>query len=64
MSELKLQGKIKVIGEEQKFDSGFVRISTNVKKADSSYALGTFIPNSSLVSRKLNQATDGKSSKP
>ena len=26
MSELKLQGKIKVIGEEQKFDSGFRKL--------------------------------------
>jgi len=33
----------------QKIDSGFVRVATNVKKADGSRAVGTYIPNNSPV---------------
>ncbi len=33
----------------EKCDSGYVRISTNVKKADNTRAVGTFIPNNSPV---------------
>ena len=33
----------------QKIDSGFVRVATNVKKADGTRAIGTYIPNNSPV---------------
>jgi len=38
----------------QKIDSGYLRISTNVMKKDGSTAVGTFIPNSSIVTRTIN----------
>ena len=37
----------------QRFDSGFVRISTNVKKENGKYAIGTYIPNSSEVCQTI-----------
>lgn len=37
----------------QKFDDGFVRIATNVKKADGSSGINTYIPNNSLVSETI-----------
>lgn len=37
----------------QKIDSGFVRISTNVLKTDSSRAVGTYIPNNSPVVKTI-----------
>jgi len=39
----------------QKIDSGYVRISTNVMKTDSSRAVGTYIPNSSPVIETVEQ---------
>jgi len=39
----------------QKCDSGYVRISTNVKKADNSRAIGTFIPNDSPVVKTIEK---------
>ncbi len=39
----------------QKIDSGFVRISTNVLKEDSSRAIGTFIPLDSSVADTINR---------
>ncbi len=42
----------------QRSDSGFVRISTNVRKADNSRAVGTYIPNESpVVKTILNNET-------
>lgn len=37
----------------QRSDSGFVRISTNVRKPDSTRAIGTFIPNESPVIQSI-----------
>lgn len=37
----------------QKCDSGYVRIATNVKKADNTRAVGTFIPNNSPVIKTI-----------
>jgi signal transduction histidine kinase len=37
----------------QKIDSGFVRIATNVLKADGTRAIGTYIPNDSPVSESI-----------
>lgn len=39
----------------QKIDSGYLRISTNVMKKDGSTAVGTFIPNSSIVAKTINK---------
>jgi PAS domain S-box-containing protein len=39
----------------QKFDSGYVRISTNVKKSDGTRAIGTFIPNESPVVQTIEE---------
>jgi PAS domain S-box-containing protein len=39
----------------QKIDSGYVRISTNVRKSDGSRAIGTFIPNDSPVVETIEQ---------
>lgn len=41
----------------QKIDSGFVRVATNVRKADGSRAVGTYIPNNSPV---VESITKGK----
>lgn len=41
----------------QVIDSGMLRISTNVLKADGNRAVGTFIPNSSIVTKTIK---DGK----
>lgn len=38
----------------QKIDSGYLRISTNVMKKDGNTAVGTFIPNSSIVAKTIN----------
>lgn len=38
----------------QKIDSGFLRVSTNVLNNDGSVAVGTFIPNSSIVAMTIN----------
>ncbi len=38
----------------QKVDSGFVRLSTNVRKEDETRAVGTFIPHSSPVAQAAN----------
>lgn len=37
----------------QKIDSGFVRISTNIRKSDSLRAVGTYIPNNSVVAETV-----------
>ena len=37
----------------QKIDSGFVRLSTNVKKTDGNRAVGTFIPNNSPIIKSI-----------
>ncbi|MGE0089884.1 MAG: Cache 3/Cache 2 fusion domain-containing protein [Bacteroidales bacterium] len=39
----------------QKIDSGFVRVATNVKKADGSRAVGTYIPNNSPVVESITK---------
>jgi len=39
----------------QKADSGYVRISTNVKKRDGSRAVGTYIPNNSPVVKTIEK---------
>lgn len=39
----------------QKIDSGFLRISTNVLKNDGKVAVGTFIPNSSIVAQTIKK---------
>lgn len=39
----------------QKIDSGYLRISTNVMKENGSTAVGTFIPNSSIVAKTINR---------
>lgn len=39
----------------QKIDSGYVRISTNVRKSDGSRAVGTFIPNGSAVIKTIEK---------
>ncbi len=39
----------------QKIDDGYLRISTNVLKADGSRAIGTFIPNSSEVVQSIEK---------
>ncbi len=38
----------------QKIDSGYIRISTNVLNNDGTNAVGTFIPNSSVVAKSIN----------
>lgn len=42
----------------QKFEHGFLRISTTVKKADNSRAVGTYIPNSSVVAQTILNGKD------
>ncbi len=37
----------------QRIDSGFVRISTNIRKADGTRAVGTYIPNTSPVAKTI-----------
>ncbi len=39
----------------QKIDSGFVRVSTNIRKSDGSRAVGTYIPNVSPVAETVTQ---------
>lgn len=39
----------------QKIDSGYVRVATNVLKADGTRAIGTFIPNDSPVVEAINR---------
>ncbi len=39
----------------QKIDSGYVRVATNVLKADGTRAIGTFIPNESPVVEAINR---------
>lgn len=39
----------------QKIDSGYIRISTNVRKEDKSRAFETYIPNSSFVSQTIEK---------
>jgi len=39
----------------QKIDSGYLRVSTNVMKIDGSTAVGTYIPNSSLVAKTISK---------
>ncbi len=55
-----LVDKIKKLSVEtvtifQKIDSGYLRISTNVMKLDSTRAVGTFIPNESPVIKAVEQ---------
>ncbi len=38
----------------QKIDSGFIRISTNVRNNDKTRAFGTYIPNTSIVSKTVS----------
>jgi len=39
----------------QKFDSGYVRISTNIRRSDGSRAVGTYIPNNSPVAKTVSR---------
>ena len=39
----------------QKIDSGYLRVSTNVLKENGETAVGTFIPNSSMVAKTINR---------